>query len=294
VSAVAARALGEIRSDRAFEALTRLVGVKHPKVRRAVVAALGDYRTEKAARLLVSLLEKGDPSVLVEAETARSAGRTRQSLVFDALAAALQRSSWRDQVRVGAIDGLARLRDERAVKLIDPFADDQPHLATRRAAVVALAEFGGDKRAIRERLEQLLDPNDPYFTPEVSRSLTRLRDAEAVGALTRLLRHSIDGRVQRHAREAIRDLQKHESPDEVRRLSDALDRLRDEHQALRDELGRVKTVLRLDGDHGADGATTKKSKTATARTARSKKALGGGRGGRKKSRAGARSKRGRS
>jgi aminopeptidase N len=290
VSALAARALGEMRSDRAYEALAALVAVKHPKVRRSVIAALGEYRTEKSARLLVALLEKGDESVLVESEMARSAGRTRQPLVFDALVAAMQRTSWRDLVRLGAVDGLARLRDDRAIKLIDPLADDQPHLGTRRAAVLALAEFSDHKRTVRERLEVLLDPNDPYFTPEVSRALTRLRDADAVGALSRLLRHSLDGRVQRHAREAIRDLQKHESPDEMRRLNDALDRLRDEHQTLRDELSRVKSVLRLDGDNGGDGS----SKPSSAPKSRSKKALGAGRGGRKKSRVVPRSKRGRS
>ena len=290
VSASAARALGELRSDRAYDALASLVRVKHPKVRRAVVAALGAYRTEKAARLLTELLANGDPSVLVEAETARSAGRTRQTLVFDALVAALQRDSWRDAVRAGAIDGLARLRDERAVKLIDPFADDGPHLATRRTAVAALAEFGENKRAIRERLEQLLDPNDPYFTPEVARSLARLRDPEALGPLGRLLRHSLDGRVQRHAREAIRDLQKHETPDETRRLTDALDRLRDEHQALRDELAKVKSVLRLDDD----AAPAEKGKKTRGRAAKPKKTPVSRRDARNKSRASRPRARGRS
>jgi aminopeptidase N len=251
VSADAAHALGELRSDRAYEALANLVGVKHPKVRRAVVAALGEYRTEKAAKLLVTLLEKGDESVMVEAEIARSAGRTKQTLVFEPLAAAINRPSWRDVIRVGVIDGLARLRDERGAKLIDPFADESPNLGTRRATVAALAEFGdGDKRTIRERLEQLIDANDPYFTPEVVRSLAKLRDPAAIGVLSRLLRHSLDGRVKRHTREAIRDLQKHETPDEVRRLSEALDRLRDEHQSLRDELTRIQSVLQLDENGG--------------------------------------------
>ncbi len=252
VSAEAARTLGEIRSGRAYDALVALVTVKHPKVRRAVVAALGEFRTEKAARLLAAMLEKGDESVMVEGESARSAGRTRQPLVFDALASALKRDSWRDVVRVGAIDGLARLRDERAVKLIDPFADDGPNLGSRRAAVAALGEFGGvNARPIRERLEQLLDGNDPYFTPEVVRALVKLKDVEALGAIGRVVRVSSDGRVRRHGREAMRDLQKHESPDDVRRLSDALDRLRDEHQAVRDELDRIKAALHLDDDASA-------------------------------------------
>jgi hypothetical protein len=210
---------------------------------------------------------------MVEGESARSAGRTRQPLVFDALAGALTRDSWRDVVRIGAIDGLARLRDPRAVKLIDPFADDGPNLGSRRAAVTALGEFGGDNtRPIRERLEGLLDGNDPYFTPEVVRALVKLKDVDALGAIGRLVRLSRDGRVRRQGREAMRDLQKHESPDDVRRLSDALDRLRDEHQLVRDELSRIRSVLQLDTDAGAGKkAPAAGRKRAPAAVAKAKK-----------------------
>lgn len=243
VAAEAAHALGEMRSDRAYQALASLVNVEHPKVRRAVVRALGEFRTEKCAKLLTSLLEKGDASVLVEAELARSAGRTRQALVYDTLVLALGRTSWRDTVRIGAIDGLAKLRDERALPLIDTFAEERHPVGTRRAAVAALAEFGEGKRTVRERLEQLLEgKDDPYFLPEVLRALVKLKDPAAIGPIAKLLERSLDGRVRRHAREALRDLRQKEHPDEVKRLADAFDRLRDEHQALRDELARIKAL----------------------------------------------------
>jgi aminopeptidase N len=268
VGAEAAHALGEIRSDRAYEALASLVDVGHPKVRRAVVRALGEFRTEKSARLLVGLLEKGDPSVLVEGEAARSAGRTKQSLVYDALVAALDRPSWRDTVRVGAMDGLAKLRDERALPLIDRFADKGAMLSTRRAAVAALGEFGEGKRAVRERLEQLLDGNDPYFTPEVLRALVKVKDPAALGAIAPMADRSLDGRVRRHAREAMRELRQKEHPDEVRRLADAFDRLRDEHQGLRDELARLKALALPEPDREPTAAATRtKARPARKRAA---------------------------
>ena len=54
-----------------------------------------------------------DESYLVEAEAARALGRTRQAAAFDVLVDLLERPSWADVVRAGAIDGLAALRDER-------------------------------------------------------------------------------------------------------------------------------------------------------------------------------------
>jgi aminopeptidase N len=175
---------------------------------------------------------------------------------------ALDRTSWRDLVRVGAIDGLARLRDERAVPLIDRYADPEHVISTRRAAVAALAEFGENKRAIRERLEDLLDPNDPYFTPEVLRSLTKLKDPAALSAVGKTFARSLDGRVRRQCREAMRDLRKRETPDELKRISDAFDRLRDEHQALRDELARVKAVAMPEEPSGGKRGAKHARKTA--------------------------------
>ncbi len=238
VGAEAARALGEMKTDRAFRALERLAGVKHPKVRRAVVRAIGTFRTPAAAGLLAARLDAGDPSVGVESELARSAGRTRQPQVFDALSRAIERGTWRDLVRIGAIDGLAALRDARAIPLVDRYADVAHYVGTRRAAVGALAELGENKRDVRERLEQLLDPDDPYFTPEVLRSLVKLKEPASLGAVNSLLRRTIDGRVKRNAREAIRDLRGAERPEEVKRLSDALDKLKDEQQSLADRFAR--------------------------------------------------------
>jgi aminopeptidase N len=241
-------------------------------VRRAVVRALGEYRNDRAARALVEHLGRGDESVLVEGELARSAGRTRQGSAYEALVAALDRPSWRDVVRIGAIDGLATLRDERAYPLIDRFADVGNGLGTRRSAVAAMGEFGENKRAVRERLESLLDGNDPYVTPEILRSLSRLKDPAAIGAIAGLQSRSLDGRVKRQCREALRELRSREHPDETRRLSDALDRLRDEHQTLRDDLARLKALVLPEEDGGAakpaSGRGAKRAKKAPRGTSR--------------------------
>jgi len=76
VRAEAARALGKIRSDQAFVALAAEAGADHPKVRRAVASALGNFKTAEAAKILEKRA-KSDPSYLVEAESVRSLGRTR-------------------------------------------------------------------------------------------------------------------------------------------------------------------------------------------------------------------------
>src|SRR6185436_1310297 len=66
VQADACRALGDIRSDAAKEALIQAVKlIAHPKARQAAVKALGTYKDAKAAEALRKLAEV-DPSYYVE------------------------------------------------------------------------------------------------------------------------------------------------------------------------------------------------------------------------------------
>jgi aminopeptidase N len=235
VSAEAARTLGEVRGARAWEALLRAVDHAHPKVRRAVARALGEFRTDAAAALLVARLEAGDASWLVESELARAAGRTRRPAAYAPLVAALARESWRDVVRVGAAEGLGALRDARAIPALLALTAPAAGHAARRAAVAALAELGDDRRDVREALELLLEERDPHLVPEVLRALARLRDGASVEPVSRVLRMTDDGRVRRAAREALRALQARDGAEEMKRLRDDLDALRDELRGVRDQ-----------------------------------------------------------
>jgi aminopeptidase N len=236
VSFEAAGVLGAMGSQRAFEALSKLVDVPHPKVRRAVVAALGEFKTDAAAQLLARRLQAGDESVLVEAELARSAGRSKKrEIVWDALVSALGRESWRDVIRAGAIDGFARLRAREALSAA---------IGTRRAAVLAMAELGHRDRSVRELLEGLVDLNDPYFTPELFRALVKLGDPAALSTIERAIAQSIDGRVQRHGREAARALRAEGgAPEELKRLREQLEQVEQRARSLEDAMAKLEAKV---------------------------------------------------
>ena len=67
VQAEAAKALGAIHTNPALDELLASVSVAHPKARRAVVRALGEFRDERAAAALEQLIDRGDASYYVEA-----------------------------------------------------------------------------------------------------------------------------------------------------------------------------------------------------------------------------------
>src|SRR3954471_15733196 len=71
VRAAAATALGRTRRTDALEVLEAARAQEHPRVRRAVALALGEFRGDaRAGTILARWLEAGDPSCFVEANTA--------------------------------------------------------------------------------------------------------------------------------------------------------------------------------------------------------------------------------
>lgn len=230
-----AAALGKIRARECFDALKRALGTTHPKVRRGVADALGNFRTLEAVEALKPHALR-DESYLVEAEAARALGRTRQAAAFDTLVDLLERTSWFDVVRAGAIDGLAALRDDRALAHLSARVRYGHSARARRAAILGLPKISGDRRA-RETLEHLLDDTDPLLRIDVVRALGELGDVKARPALRERLEVDLDARVRRRIREILRDLAEPRRASE--QLREELDRLTSEHAELKARLAKV-------------------------------------------------------
>ena len=271
-----AASLGRLRAPEGFEALKDASRAAHPKVRRAVVDALGNFKTPLALEVIRPLALR-DESFLVEAEAARALGRTRQAAAFDTLVELLDRPSWFDVVRAGALDGLAALRDERAVsQLTDRTRYGHPPRA-RRTAVLNLPKLAVDRKA-RETLEHLLEDRDPLLRLDVARALGDLGDAKSRGVLRERLEADLDPRVRRRIRETLRDLAEPKRPTEA--LRDEIDRLQTEHAELRSRLSRLEA--RLEGEHAKGASPSKRGsskpkKSASAASRASKARPGKGR-----------------
>ena len=256
VRAEVASALGDVRSAAALSVLAAHANTAHPKVRRAVVRAISRFRSAKALEVLRPIA-LSDPSYVVEAEAARSLGGTRQSAAFDVLVDVLDRPAWADVVRVGALDGLAELRDDRAIPHVIAKTRYGVPTRGRRAAILALPKLSTDKKT-REHVEDLLDDVDPYLRVDVVRALVDFGDVRSRGALERRFDRELDGRVRRRIREALRDLGA-AGKRESERLREALDALRAEHAELRARLGRLEAKL---GPIEAEEAAPKEKKGA--------------------------------
>lgn len=243
VQAEVARVLGSVHTPAALEALVANVQLAHPKARRAVVTALGEFKEDQAATALQAVLQTGDASYFVEAEAAAALGKTHRDSAFTPLQDATAKTSWNEVIRGGVFRGLADLRDERAITLLRDFtAYGQPPQA-RYAAIRALGTLGGEKEpvpeAILETLTTLLDEDNFRTRMAVLDALTALHSPKTLAALERLRSRDLDGRVQRRVVEvieAIRGDRKH--TDELQKLRDDVDGLREQNKKLQERLDR--------------------------------------------------------
>lgn len=244
VQAAAAAALGEMKGVAARDALIRCLQVRHPKARRAAVVALGEFREDATVLEALTPFANRDRSWFVESEANRAIGKLRLPAGIDVLVASLKRRSFREIVRVGALDGLAHSRDERA---LDPIADAARYGApshSRAAAVRALGVLGQHLEQRKKEVADTLAPylDDPDFRVRIAAAtaLRTLKEPSQAGALDRMARRELDGRGVRIAREVAAELRKGaDTPGELRSLRDEFEKLRDENRGLRERLDRV-------------------------------------------------------
>jgi aminopeptidase N len=245
----AARALGGIRTTAARDAVLACLKVRHPKARRGIVAALGQFRhDETAAAALESVLRKGDPSYYVESAAAQALGQTRSPRAFDVLAQlALKKESQSDVIRSSALAGLADLKDARALPIAVEWTRRGKSNPVRGAAAFALGRMGQlSDRAKDDAYDRLVDLlPDEWLRVRLNAiaALAEIKEPKAIAELNRARDRDLDGRVIRAAREAIRRISEGaDKGEEVRRLREDLDKLGEDNRALKDRIEKIEAT----------------------------------------------------
>jgi aminopeptidase N len=252
VRAAAATALGKTRRQDALTALLAARAQDHPRVRRAVATALGEFRFDfdpgnaRAAELLESWVEHGDPSCFVEASAALALGRLRSPNAVKVLTSVLSRRSYTDIVRSRALEGLGLCGDASAYPVITGAIIRAASFQSRRAAVTALARLAeGTPRAreARERLEASLSDPDFRVRMDAALALAEIGDPRAIVAIERARAAELDGRAKRKFKQAIAQLREKGAPGEkLKKLAEEVERLRTESSRLRERLDRLEAA----------------------------------------------------
>jgi aminopeptidase N len=240
--AAAARALGKARTPAAKGALLGAIRLRHPKARRAVVAALGEFKRDRdVAEALRRICEKGDKSYFVEGEAGRSLGKLRVEGSLPVLQKMLPRRSFMEVVAAGAVDGMAESLVPKAYSAVEPLTRYGQPVFLRRAAVMAVARLAEPAQKKTEAVELIAELlRDPLFRVQYAaiEAARELGDRRMVSALEST--PFPDGRAKRAAREAIRALREEEpKAKQIAGLQEEVDRLKEDTRALKERLERI-------------------------------------------------------
>ncbi|APS00602.1 M1 family aminopeptidase [Pajaroellobacter abortibovis] len=228
-----ANALAKFRTLNSFAILHQAVKTGHPKVRRGIVAALGQFRTEQAYQAILPYALQ-DTSYLVEAAALQSLGKTRQRGAFEHLVQALARPSWGDVISVGAIQGLAALRDPQAIQPLLERVQGSYSSKIKNAAMAALAALTVEQH-VREVIEEQLENRCPSVRGGAAHALKGMGERKAMAALSDRLEREPDARAKRSMREALRALGQ-EQQGAVQQLQEQVEKLEMEHAAMKSRL----------------------------------------------------------
>jgi aminopeptidase N len=239
VSVEAARSLGSIKSTESYNKLREcFLQVKHPKIRRAVIRALGDFRKQETIDLLKNVIESTEESYFVLMEAAIAIGKTRVSDMIPNLVRLMDTKSFQSMVAQGAILGLREFKDNDDVilTLLEKTSikyDDK----IRETATYSLGQFAKQPK-IYDALSNLL--TDDWFRVRVNacKAFGESEIVKSIDELTYVAEHDNDNRVRRIAFEAINKIRESNKPN-VAELVEEMDKLKFSNVELLQKIDRI-------------------------------------------------------
>ena len=239
IRSAAAASLGKMDTPEARDNLLAALkdGVDDPKVRRAVVSAVGDYKDASVAKALMPFAQHDD-SLFVEAAALAALGNQRDSdAIVELLVKKTDDAGWAARVRQAAVGALADLGDARGIEPAEKLAAYGGPFRGRSTGISALGKLytvadDAGKKQVREFLVGLIhDPQQRHAVAAI-RTLAALGDKEAIPPLQRLANGSAPDALRDAATGAIRKINAGgDESSTVQDLRRRLDRLEDERDA---------------------------------------------------------------
>ncbi len=201
VRAEAAASLGKMGGKGALEALLGFSGVRHRRVRRAVIAALGEFKDEKVAQPLLAAL-RSDDSPFVQCQAALSYARVGRPDTFSVLTASMGTPSPEHAITEACLDGLGYVKGLQTRDFLKGYL---PYGKPTRARVGALKGFTRLGWLSEEETTLLKDIllNDKEYTVrmQVLETVNELVDRRFLPAVKEAAEKDVDPRLRRRAME---------------------------------------------------------------------------------------------
>jgi aminopeptidase N len=209
-----AKALAEMKSDAARDALVEAAKDKDSRIRREAIKGLAQFKDPKLADLYIKVINS-DPSYFAIAEAARALGQSGSPRAYDVLTDALKLESWQGTIRAGVLGGLIALKDPRALEIGFKYAGPGNATTLRAEALHLIAETGrGNNRAF-EALAAAAKEKSTQVRVGAVQALGLLGDPRAIPVLEEVAKSKdISGLLRQAVNAAINSIKNPAKPDE--------------------------------------------------------------------------------
>uniref|UniRef100_UPI0025C4285D HEAT repeat domain-containing protein n=1 Tax=Caldivirga sp. UBA161 TaxID=1915569 RepID=UPI0025C4285D len=241
VAVEAANALGKIGGELAKSELLRLLKrVTHPRVRRSIIDALGNFKGDaEVAKALLSIANDSKESDYVRYAALVSLGKLRIRDLEGELSKALDYGGFNYVITQGALRGLGELGTDSAFKIVLNYTEPSKPTLVRATAVMALGKFI-DRREAIDRLIELARDDQFRVRFAVVATADEVKHPALLPILDELASRDLDGRIRRLAREVAKRIRDQlERGVEYQRLREEIEQIREEHRRIMEEIGKL-------------------------------------------------------
>jgi len=256
VRRAAARALRDIHTDEAFDALSASLEQKDARIRLEVVQDVGGfYRPESLAAMERILEKEKNPEILAAA--IESLGRYHTAEGYALIIRYLKAESYRNCLAAAAVGAIRGLDEPQFIRPLSrelkTLNGDWPRWRFAQAldTLAYIARNEEDRTDVRELLAGYVNHPDRNVRAGAIRALGTLGDPKAIAILRTFAKDTPRDNVERAAKDALAKLQEQKKlvPEEVIELRKVVDDLKKDTKKLTDELDEVKKRLDARADN---------------------------------------------
>lgn len=240
VRAEAVRSIGKIGSKAALDALMELRTVRHRKVRRAVVAAMGEFRGDVRVHAALKEALYHDESPYVQCEAALSLAKSGASDAVESLREAMKLPSPEHGVTEASLEALGiTKKDEVRETLREHLIYGKP-TRVRVGALKGYIKLGSLQENEVQLLKEIgLQDRDFVVRSQLLATVGELHDKRFIDTLKRVAEQDPDNRNKRKAVEVLVDLESYQEDGSVSALKDEVEKLKSENREIKEKLANV-------------------------------------------------------
>ncbi len=239
VRAGAVRSVGKVGGKHALEALLELRSTKNRRVRRAVIAALGESKGDDRVQSVLREALFRDDSPYVQCEAALSLAKSGAADVIKVLRDAMQLPSPEHGLTEACLEALGVTKSDEVRETLRTSLPYGKPTRVRVGALKGYAKLGSLQEAEVPALKEVaLNDKDYVVRNQVLTTVAELHDTRFKETLAQVAEHDPDYRNRRKAVEALLDMDSSSPDGGIASLKEEVEKLKEENAEVKDRLSR--------------------------------------------------------